>query len=200
MAEPSLLSDVPRMAKTTAIIVIVSAVSAILFGILILVWPQATLLIIAILFGLQLLVSGILRIVQGAMGIGVDGWLRGLTITFGVLIVIAGVFCLRNPGLSLLTLVLVVGIGWMVDGIMNIVLGLQAPKGERLSTTLLGVVFVVGAIILLAVPGAALFTLVTVGGWVMIILGVVSLVAGIVGLRAASKLEGRVEQAVAARS
>lgn len=179
--------DLRRIVRTTSTLTIVSGVSALIFGILVLIWPKTTLLIVAVLFGLQLLISGIVRIVNGIVDKSIEGWQRGLSITFGVLILLAGILCLRNPGLSLLTIIVVVAIGWLVDGIMNIVLGVQNPRGERLGKILMGVVFLLGAILLLVFPTTALITFALLGGWILIIFGVAMLIAGIMGLRALNK-------------
>ena len=185
--QDSATTDLRRVARTTATLTIVSGVSALIFGILILIWPKTTLLIVAVLFGLQLLISGIVRIVNGIIDKSIEGWQRGLSITFGVLIVLAGILCLRNPALSLLTIIVIVAIGWLVDGIMNIVLGAQNPSGERLGRILMGVVFLLGAIALLVFPTTALITFVLLGGWILIIFGIVMLIAGILGIRALNK-------------
>ena len=179
--------DLRRIVRTTSTLTIVSGVSALIFGILVLIWPKTTLLIVAVLFGLQLLISGIVRIVNGIVDKSIEGWQRGLSITFGVLILLAGILCLRNPALSLLTIIVVVAIGWLVDGIMNIVLGVQNPPGERLGKILMGVVFLLGAIVLLVFPTTALITFALLGGWILIIFGVAMLIAGIMGRRALNK-------------
>jgi uncharacterized membrane protein HdeD (DUF308 family) len=185
----SATTDLRRVARTTATLTIVSGVSALIFGILVLIWPKTTLLIVAVLFGLQLLISGIVRIVNGILDKSIEGWQRGLSITFGVLIVLAGILCLRNPALSLLTIIVIVAIGWLVDGIMNIVLGVQNPPGDRLGRILMGVVFLLGAIVLLVFPASALITFALLGGWILIIFGVVMLIAGILGIRAVHKID-----------
>jgi uncharacterized membrane protein HdeD (DUF308 family) len=177
-----------RVDRTTLILTIVSGVSALVIGVLILIWPQTTLLVVAVLFGLQLLISGIVRIVSGALDSWAEGWHRGLTITLGVLIVLAGILCLRNPALSLLTIIVIVAIGWLVDGVINIVLGAQSRPGNRLGQILMGVVFLIGAVLLLVFPTSVLLTFVLLGGWILIAFGIVILIAGILGLRAAKKL------------
>ena len=180
-------TDLRRVARTTATLTIVSGVSALICVILVLIWPKTKLLIVAVVFGLQLLISGIVRIVNGIIDKSIEGWQRGLSITFGVLIVLAGILCLRNPELSLVTIIVIVAIGWLVDGIMNIVLGVQNPPGERLGRILMGVVFLLGAIVLLVFPTTALITFALLGGWILIIFGVVMLIAGILGIRALNK-------------
>jgi uncharacterized membrane protein HdeD (DUF308 family) len=183
----SLPSDVQPVARTTLMLTMVSGVCALIIGILVLVWPETTLLVVAILFGIQLLVSGVMRIIGGAIESSTEGWKRGLSITLGVLIVLAGIFCLRNPALSLLTIILVVAVGWLVDGILTLVLGFQNPPGERLGLILMGAVFLLGAIALLVFPTSALLTFVLLGGWILVAFGIVTLIAGILGLRKVRK-------------
>lgn len=101
---------------------------------------------------------------------------------------LAGILCIRNSALSLLTIIVLVAIGWLVDGVINIVLGAQSQPGDRLGRILMGVVFLIGAVLLLVFPTSALLTFVLLGGWILIAFGIVILIAGILGLRAAKKL------------
>jgi len=53
----------------------------------------------------------------------------------------------------------------------------------------LGIVFLLSAILLLVFPAAALITFVRLGGWILIIFGIVMLVAGLLGMRALNKVD-----------
>ncbi len=181
-------SPIAQLTRSTAVLTIVSGAIALLFGILVIVFPKSSLLVIGVLFGLQLIITGIIRLVMGITDKGLEGWEKGLSITFGVLIAIAGIFCLRNPALSILTLLVVLAIGWFVDAVMNIVIGAQNLKGERLWKIVIGVVYLLGAIVLLASPVTSVVVLALLGGWILVIFGVVTLIAGIMGLRASKSL------------
>jgi uncharacterized membrane protein HdeD (DUF308 family) len=181
-------SPISQLTRSTSILTIVSGVIALLFGILVIVFPKTSLLVIGVLFGLQLLITGIIRLVVGITDKGLEGWEKGLSITFGVLIAIAGIFCLRNPALSILTLLVVLAIGWFVDGVMNIVIGVQNPKGERLWKIVIGVVFLLGAIVLLVSPVTSVVVLALLGGWILVFFGIVTLIAGIMGMRASKSI------------
>ena len=181
-------SPLHQLTKTTSILTIVSGVVALLFGILVLVFPKTSLLVIGVLFGLQLIITGVIRLIVGITDKDLEGWEKGLTITLGVLVMIAGIFCLRNPALSILTLLVVLAIGWFVDGVMNIVVGVQNPKGERLWKVVIGVVFLLGAIVLLVSPVSSVIVLALLAGWILVIFGVVTLIAGIMGLRASKSI------------
>ena len=184
----STTSPIRELTKTTSILTIVSGVVALLFGILVIAFPKTSLLVIGVLFGLQLIITGIIRLVVGITDKELEGWEKGLTITFGVLVAIAGIFCLRNPALSILTLLVVLAIGWFVDGVMHIVIGVQNPSGERLWKIVMGVVFLLGAIVLLVSPVSSVVVLALLGGWILVAFGVITLIAGILGLRASSKI------------
>src|SRR5690349_20054135 len=175
----STTSPIHELTKTTSILTIVSGVIALLFGILVIVFPKTSLLVIGVLFGLQLIITGIIRIVTGTSDKALEGWEKGLSITLGVLVIIAGVFCLRNPELAILTLLVVLAVGWLVDGVMHIVLGVQNPRGERIWQIVIGVVYLIGAIVLLASPVTSIIVLALLGGWTLVVFGIVTVVAGV---------------------
>src|SRR5215213_8369736 len=83
----------------------------------------------ALIFGVLLLITGIVRIFGGIASRELDGGQRALSITLGVLILLAGIFCLRNPGLTLLWIVILVACGWLIDGIIQVVHGLRRDSG-----------------------------------------------------------------------
>jgi uncharacterized membrane protein HdeD (DUF308 family) len=181
-------SPLHQLTRSTSILTIVSGVIALIFGILVLVFPKTSLLVIGVLFGLQLIITGIIRLVTGITDKELEGWEKGLTITLGVLVVVAGIFCLRNPALSILTLLVVLAVGWFIDGVMNIVVGVQNPKGERVWKIVIGVVYLLGAIVLLVSPVSSVIVLALLGGWILIVFGVITVIAGIMGLRASKSI------------
>jgi uncharacterized membrane protein HdeD (DUF308 family) len=172
--------QLPRGLGTLGIVV---GISALIFGILLLVWPEVSLLVAAVLFGLQLLITGIVRIVSGIASRELDGGQRALSITLGVLILLAGIFCLRNPGLTLLWIVILVACGWLIDGIIQIVHGFRRDAGAQLWPVVLGALSVVAAIVILVWPVTALATFVALGGWLLIFTGVATVVSAIMVMR-----------------
>ena len=184
----STTSSVQHLTRTASILTIVSGAVALIFGILVIAFPKTSLLVIGVLFGLQLIITGIIRLVVGITDKSLEGWEKGLTITFGVLVAIAGIFCLKNPTASIAILLVVLAIGWFIDGVMHIVVGAQNPHGERLWKIVIGIVYVIGAIVLLVSPVTSVVVLALLGGWILVFFGVVTLIAGILGMRASSKI------------
>jgi uncharacterized membrane protein HdeD (DUF308 family) len=150
-------------------------VGTLLLGLVVLFWPEATLVVVGILFGAHLVVSGAMRIASAVVSESVDGWLRAVLFLFGVLVLLAGLFCLRNPFASLLTLVVLVSFGWVVDGVVELLAATSSDaSGARWPHVLFGIVSIVGALLLLFWPGLALLTFTTLGGWLLVIFGVMA--------------------------
>jgi uncharacterized membrane protein HdeD (DUF308 family) len=102
----------------------------------------------------------------------VHGWLRAVLLLVGVLILAAGVICLRNPFVSLLSLVILISFAWLIDGEGQLVAaGSPAASRARWFYVLTGIVLIAGALVVLFWPELALLTFITVGGWVLVIFG-----------------------------
>ena len=150
-------------------------VGTVALGIVALFWPQVTLTAVAILFGIQLIIAGALRIATAVTSKAVEGWLRAVLFLVGILVLLAGVLCLRNPFLSLLGVAVLISFGWMVNGIMELLAATSRDvPGARWLHVLLGIVSIVGALVVLFWPGLALLTFNLLGGWLLVIFGVMA--------------------------
>lgn len=112
-------SGVQQLASQVGGLVIAQGVLAVLAGIAMLFWPGATAVILVVLFGVFVLSWGIVELVRSLMGAGQNGtWWLGLI--FSVLVIILGVYLLRNVELSLALFVLLVGFTFVVRGIVDL--------------------------------------------------------------------------------
>lgn len=150
-----------------------SALATLVPGILLLVWPDATLQVVAVLFGLYLLVTGAFRFVA------VFGQERGERVPgllIAVLYVLAGVLCMRNPLQTIAALSVIVGIVWLVSGLLTAYAALAAKglphRGVLLGAALLGVV---AGIVVLALPSESAVALTRLLGLWLVLLGVMEL-------------------------
>jgi uncharacterized membrane protein HdeD (DUF308 family) len=163
----------------------VAGLLAVILGISILVWPGATLALVAWLFGIYFLVVGILRIVKGFSGHSEGTSYRVFSIILGVLLILGGVYILLNPVFGVAVLAAAIGITWIVEGIASLVE--SAPDSSRWFGVLYGVVSIVAGVIVLFVPvqsAAALLVFVAV---LAIVAGVVEIVQAITFGRAAKR-------------
>lgn len=156
--------------------VIVTAIIGIVLGIIALAWPGATLLVIAVLFGISLIAGGLFRIYQAiAATLLPTGW-RALLAVLGVLILAAGVIALVNPAESLLFLAIFIGVGWIFQGVgdlMGLVSGsLHTPKWLL---ALSGTVSILAGIVMLFLPGLAIATFLWIAAIMLIVVSVMSL-------------------------
>jgi uncharacterized membrane protein HdeD (DUF308 family) len=153
---------------------VVGAVASVAFGVAMLVWPHETLYVAAILFGVWLMVHGVVNIVR-ALTPGGDAGRRALDGILGVLFVAAGVVCLRNVLISLLTIVTVIGLTWIIGGVVQI--GTAVAHGretrDRVVVGVLGAIAIIGGLIVLLWPGLTLLAMVVFTGIWLIVMGVV---------------------------
>lgn len=144
-------------------------------GLVALFWPGITLTVVAIVFGVHLIFAGAVQIASAVATQDAAGWLRAVLFLVGVLVLLAGVLCLRNPFLSLLGVAVLISFGWMVTGIVELVAATSRDvPGPRWLHVLTGIVSIVGALVVLFWPGLALLTFTLLGGWLLIIFGVMA--------------------------
>ncbi|MGZ4434076.1 MAG: HdeD family acid-resistance protein [Trebonia sp.] len=151
-------------------------------GIAVLAWPRETLLVLAVLFGIQLIISGIFRFVGALATDDLTGGTRVLLALLGVLSIIVGLWAVRHVLLTLLALIVFLGIFWIVNGAIEIFTALaHREMPQRGWTVAMGVLSVLAGIIVLAYPGLSLYGL-------AIILGIWLLIFGVMEMAAAFRL------------
>src|SRR6266576_654001 len=143
----------------------------------VLVWPNETLLVIAVLFGIQLIVSGIFRFVAALAIDDLSGGTRVLLALLAVLSIIVGLWAIRHVSLTLLALAVLLGIFWVVNGTIEFFTALShSGMPQRGWTAFMGVLSILAGIIVLAYPGLTLVTLAVILGIWLVIFGVMECV------------------------
>ncbi|MCL7378245.1 HdeD family acid-resistance protein [Streptomyces sp. 35G-GA-8] len=165
-----------RLAKHGWFVLLMAGIAAIALGVCVLAWPGATLLVVGVLFGIYLLVTGVFQL-AGAFGSHVPGGMRVLHFVTGALSVLLGLICFRGEAQSLLLLALWIGFGWLFRGIMLVVVA-ASTKGlpARGWQLFLGVITCLAGVVLIVSPFGSLAALALVAGIWLIILGVVEVV------------------------
>jgi uncharacterized membrane protein HdeD (DUF308 family) len=160
-----------------------AGVLAVGIGILAFAWPEATLRVVAFLFGLNLLIVGGIRVLQMFIADGLPVLHRVLGVLFGLLVAGAGVFCLSDVTTSLSLMLLIVAIGWLLDGIGEIFLSVGRRETGGGWRIVVGVVAVLAALALLVWPGLGLAGFVLIGATTLVFGGICLIAASIAGLR-----------------
>ena len=96
---------------------------AIVAGLCMFFFTGQALYVIAVAFGMYLIVSGVFHFVNAFSVPSENGWLRALFALLSAMAVAAGVYLLAHPILSLLTLTLVVGFFWILGGMLETMIG-----------------------------------------------------------------------------
>ena len=161
-----------QMAKEWWMIAILGVVS-IVAGVLALVYPDITLLVMGLIFGIYLLMAGVFEIVEAIVG---DPASRALTAIVGILGLIAGLVCLRRPGDSLLALIIVLGVYLIVAGVAHLVRAFASVE-HRGWGIFAAIADVVLGILILAVPDISLVTLAVLFGISLIFRGAIACVS-----------------------
>lgn len=142
-------------------------------GILALAWPGRTLIVVAVVFGAQLVVMGIFRFVSAFASADITGGTRVLLALLGVLSLIIGLYAVRHVLVTLQALALLLSIFWVVNGAVELfsALSLREMQG-RGWTAFMGILSVVSGVIVLAYPGISLLVLAVVLSIWLLVYGV----------------------------
>jgi len=156
----------------------VLGVVAIILGLALLIWPGATLKVAAIALGAYFVVSGVVRIVTAIVELGLPGGWRVLDILVGLLLAVGGVVILKNSALSGATLAvlvtMVVGLGWMMEGVMALVESWRMPSSVW--AVVYALLSIAAGFIVLFTPVSAAAWLILFGGCALVVLGIVATV------------------------
>ena len=164
---------------------VVLGVISLVMGLVALIWPKATLLVIALIFGLQLVAVGLVRVSAAVALKELPGTWRTLSAVLGALTAVAGIIFLFRPSTSLLVLAIILAIGWIFDGIAELVSAFTVRRGglERGLLIAFGVLSIIAAVVVLAFPGESLVLLARIGGVVLLAFGILELIAALAGRR-----------------
>ncbi|MFI5897734.1 HdeD family acid-resistance protein [Actinoplanes sp. NPDC051513] len=150
--------------------VLITGLLGVAFGIAVLVWPDITIRIMAALAGVWLFVAGVARIIGAFLPSGsiVRNVLSGI---IGIIVLIAGVICLRNVVTRVALLALLFAITWILTGLTAVLVGVQRQGAERTALILLGVISLIAGLVFVFAPGLSLATLVLLTGISSIVVG-----------------------------
>jgi len=143
-------------------------------GVFFVVSPHETLSTFTVVAGIFLLVDGVLAIFGSIFDEG-DG--RGLLALIGVLSAIAGLVLIKKPFDTLVAFTLIVGVWFVVAGVVRFVVALASP-GERRGNFVTAILDVIAGILILSWPDLGLATLAVIIGIVLIVRGALFIAAG----------------------
>jgi uncharacterized membrane protein HdeD (DUF308 family) len=154
-------------------VLILVAVVTFAAGVILLVWPKATVIVVAYLLGAALLVSGLFRLVTGLAGRGLSGGSRAAYVVIGLLATLAGLYCLRHIDVTVVLLAFIVGVFWTLHGIVDLsVAATSGPGTGRGLRAFTGVLSLAAGLIVIFWPTITLTILLWVMGIWLLAFGV----------------------------
>lgn len=172
-------SDAQALSKTWGVLLFIGLAS-IIIGILVMVWPGKTVVVVAVLLAIYLVVSGIFEIIRG-FGSGLSGGMRALLFIGGILSLILGLFAFRgfvvedSPFDAVWLLALFVAINFIFRGVGQLMEAADHQEGRGWNI-FGGIVSLLLGIIILVTPGD-----IVVLAWVMGIFLVISGIMAVIG-------------------
>lgn len=153
----------------------IAGIIAILFGIAAIAWPSITLGILILLFGVYVIVDGVLQLFAMFRAFGEHTpWWPHLLI--GLIDIAAGIIILAYPGMTAVFLLYVIAFWAIFAGVVEVIGGLTLPS---FGLVLIGLLSTVFGFVLLGNPAAGALALVVVIGIFAIIRGILLLVYSI---------------------
>jgi uncharacterized membrane protein HdeD (DUF308 family) len=189
-ASPAVPSSADVLASRLGTASIVTGVVSIVVGIIALVWPKATLLVLAILFAIQLVIFAILQLTALSAMPAQPRWLKVVAVILAVLTLAAGVVCLFRPNASLIIIAILLAAGWIASGISSLVSAFQSGIGGGMRTWLIisGLVLILGGLLVAVFPRESLYALTIWSGILLIVIGLALVATALIARRQYRKL------------
>jgi uncharacterized membrane protein HdeD (DUF308 family) len=175
------LTEVRSFFKSIRITLAVSGAVALIAGIVLLVWPLKTAIIVTGIIAAYLIVAGLVYVGLGIFSGKKSGWARVGFIALGVLYIVAGVVAFLNLAAATITLAFVtaifLGVSWIFDGIMA--LTLLNRDGSKAWTIIYAIISIAAGVIVLFSPLLAAVALWWVLGITLVVLGIIQIIRAI---------------------
>jgi len=159
----------------------VSGAVSLIIGVLILVWPVKTAVVVAGIVAVYAVIAGVVNLAIGIFSRKIGGWARFGFLALGAVFLIAAVVSFSNLGAAAAGLAVLVGvlfgISWIVEGVVG--LTLIGDSASKVWTIVYALISIVAGILVLTSPlwGAALLWL-----WLgvsLVVMGIVQIVRAI---------------------
>ena len=171
----------PGFIRSVRIFLLISGALALIAGVVLLIWPGKTAVLVTGVIASYLIIAGLLYIGLGIFSGTDGGWARAGHVGLGLLYVAAGVIAFANLAAATVNLALVVaifiGISWLIDGI--VALSLLSHSKTKAWTVLYALLGIVAGITVILSPLYAATVLWMILGITLVVLGVGQIVRAI---------------------
>ena len=160
---------------------LVVGVATLILGIIVSFHPTGSLNVVAVLFGVLMILSGIFHLIRVFDPEELNRVWAGIS---GLLFIVIGVILIRHLHLTRALIGLFIGITWIVQGLGAIIGGAAGARGGRGWWITFGLVSIVAGIVVVATPTSSLNVLAVLLGIWFIIMGIFEIAGGLILRRA----------------
>ena len=152
---------------------------SLLVGIIVVFNREGSVQLLAILFAIYLIISGLFEIVR-SFASGLTGGTRALLLITGVLSVTLGVFAIRYSGENAVDLLgIFVGIAFLFRGFASLFTGFDSKEGRGWNI-FFGIIMLVGGVVIMVQPAASLEAIAWIVGIWLVLIGIYEIIASFV--------------------
>lgn len=168
-----------QLARNAWQLLLLTGITAVALGVIVLAWPGKTLLVAGVLFGIYLVVTGI-GYMFAAFGTHAGAAMRVLAFLTGAVSLVLGFFCFRDKLESIMLLGLWIGIGWVFRGITLLASALSFDHLPGRGWQILsGVIIVIGGGVMIISPLDSIAVLAWVAGCWLIAIGIIDVISAV---------------------
>ena len=147
---------------------VIGIITVVLGGV-VLAWPSETLTVLSIIFGIQLLIFGLFRLISAFSS---DTAARGLSGFVGLTGLAAGVVVIRHPFEAVAVLAVLLGVVWVIGGAIDVISAIaDSSLPSRGMTALGGLLSLTAGIVIVAWPAPTVTVIAWIGGLYLVIYG-----------------------------
>jgi uncharacterized membrane protein HdeD (DUF308 family) len=156
----------------------------VVLGLIVAFRPSTSLNVIAVLFGILMIISGIFNLIRVFDPAELHRVWLGIA---GLLFIVIGVLLIRHLNITVALIGLVVGITWIVQGLSALIGGIAGGSREgRGWWIVFGIVSLIAGIVVVATPTTSITVLATLLGIWFIVMGVFEIIGAFIIRRAVS--------------
>lgn len=159
---------------------VVRGLLLLVFGFIAIFWPGLTAAAFITVFALYIILAGVIGVVTSLVGVSRSGmWF--LDLLLGVFQVGIGIYAVKNPGIAIATLIVIIGLTFVVRGIFEIVSAFtdEAAANTKALTTVLGLLSLAAGVVVWFYPAASGLAFVWIVGAYAIISGPILIALGL---------------------
>jgi uncharacterized membrane protein HdeD (DUF308 family) len=160
-------------------------VVTLILGLIVSIHPSGSLNVIAVLLGVLMIIGGLFHLTRMFKSAESHRVWMGIS---GFLLIVLGVILIRHLHLTVAIIGLIIGIGWIVQGLSALVVGFSGAVADgRGWWIFFGIISLIGGVVITAVPVASVTALAVLLGIWFIVEGLFEIIGGFMFRRMISK-------------